>query len=87
MPCYIISYDLSQGRDYAQFHEKIQEFGTWARLTESTWAIVTEKNSVEVRDYLGAYMEKGDRLFVIRSGKEAAWRNVKCSGEWLKKHL
>ena len=84
---YIISYDMSQGGDYDELYKAIKEYGTWAHITESTWGIVTEEEATEIREYLSTYLPKGSRLFVIKSGTEAAWRNVICRNEWLKRHL
>lgn len=51
--CYIISYDLCQlGRDYNRLYQTLKSFPNWGRLTESTWAIVSERDTVQIRDYL-----------------------------------
>lgn len=86
---FIISYDLKNGsdEDYENVYATIKEYGTWAHITESTFAIVTEERAKEVRDKLIELMPKGSSLFVVKSGSIAAWRNVQCSNEWLKKHL
>lgn len=84
--CYIISYDVAEGDDY-RIIEAIKEYGTWAHLTKSTWAIVTEQRPKQIRDKLIRLLPDKSRLFVIRSGSFAAWRNVMSSSEWLKKHL
>lgn len=87
MTCYIISYDLRRKRDYEVLYDAIKSYGTWAHITESTWAIVTTKTAVEVRDHLVSVMDSDDVLFVVKSGSEAAWINVICKHEWLKEHL
>lgn len=86
---FIISYDLNDAKpeDYGNIYEVIKEYGTWAHITESTWAIVTTEKAKEVRDKLIKIMPDGSSLFVIKSGNVAAWRNVQCSNDWLKKHL
>ena len=84
---FIISYDVPEGTDYTQLYDAIKSYGTWAKITESTWAIMTEDRAKEVRDYLINLLPSGSRLFVIKSGSIAAWRNVICSNEWLKKNL
>lgn len=86
---FIISYDLDEGspEDYANVYEAIKEYKTWAHLTESTWAIVTTEKAKEVRDKLIELMPDGSSLIVVKSGGIAAWRNVKCSNDWMKKHL
>lgn len=82
----IISYDLHNG-NYVELFEAIKSYGTWAHITESTWAIITSKKASEVRDHLEEYLPKGSRLIVIKSAGVAAWKNVICSNEWLKKNL
>jgi hypothetical protein len=73
--------------DYQSLYEVIKSYGTWAHITESTWAIVTTESSTDVRAKLGQELKSGDRLFVIKSSGIAAWRNVICKNEWLKENL
>jgi hypothetical protein len=89
MPAYLITYDLDRASSdhYEDLYRAIKSYGVWARVTESTWVVVTEQPAKEVRDTLGEYLRKGDRLFVLKSGVEAAWRNVRCDSDWLKKWL
>ncbi len=87
MNCYIISYDMAEGGSYPELHQAIKDFGRWAHITDSTWAIVTDWKASEIRDDLALYLPKGSRLFVVRSGTAGAWRNVRCSNSWLKKNL
>ncbi|MFM7852290.1 MAG: hypothetical protein ACKO96_10350 [Flammeovirgaceae bacterium] len=86
---FIISYDINNGtpEDYENVYEAIKEYGTWAHITESTWAIVTTERAKEVRDKLIDLMPTGSSIFVVKSGSVAAWRNVSCSNDWLKKYL
>ncbi|MCX7637779.1 MAG: hypothetical protein N2044_08050 [Cyclobacteriaceae bacterium] len=84
---FIISYDLVDGADYTGLWNALKEYGTWARITESTWAIVTTQKATEVRDNLLQFIPEGGRIFVVKSGSVAAWRNVICSNDWLKKNL
>lgn len=84
---FIISFEVPTGTDLTEFYEVIKDYGTWARVTEHTWAIATEERAKEVRDYLISFLPKNSRLFVIKSGSIAAWRNLICSTEWLKKNL
>lgn len=87
MICYIISYDLRKSRNYDSLYEALRSYNRWARITESTWAVVTAESAVEIRDNLRKVMDNDDRLFVIKSGTEAAWRNSRCKSEWLKENL
>ena len=87
MTTYIVTYDLRGRRDYAPLYEEIKSTRNWAKITESTWAVVTEESAKNLRDRLRTVMDEDDRLFVVKSGVEGAWRNVICNNEWLKKWL
>lgn len=87
--CYIISFDApAEARQkLTEAVEAIKAYGTWAHITESTWAVVTSKNHKEIRDDLLSLLPETARLFVLRSGSVAAWSNVRCRNEWLKRYL
>ena len=88
MACYIVSYDLRDpGRNYNDLYERLKSYSKWAKLTESTWAIVTGQSAVEIRDYLKYVLDSNDRIFVIKSAGVAAWSNSICRNEWLKDNL
>lgn len=87
MNCYIISYDLRFGGNYTTLHNVIKSYVTWAKITESTWAVVSIQSAEQIRDNLLGYMDNKDRLFVIKSGGEAAWMRVMCTNDWLQKHI
>lgn len=88
MACYIVTYDLRKpGQDYSPVHDHLKTYTKWAKVTESTWAIVTDKTATQIRDSLSNICDSNDRIFVVKSGVEAAWRNSKCSNEWLKNNL
>lgn len=87
MKCYIISYDLRNDRNYEDLYEALRSYPKWARIVDSTWAVVTSKTAVQIRDHLDQILDEDDRLLVVKSGTEAAWRNVRCSNKWLKENL
>jgi len=86
MQCYIIASELSEGADDDQLYEAIKTYSGWARVTASTWAVVTTKSAIEIRDHL-TKVTGIERLFVVKSGVEAAWSNSRCSNKWLKENL
>ena len=89
MVAYLVTYDLNRGSrsDYEELYDAIKSYGIWARVTESTWIVVTEATVAEVRNHLFSLMDEKDRLFVLKSGRAASWRNARCRNEWLKKWL
>ena len=76
-----------EGANYSDLKTAIKAYGIWAKITESTWAIVTVDSAKDIRENLLQYIPTGGRIFVLKSGSESAWRNVICSNEWLKKNL
>ena len=87
MACFIITYDVREGGDYAELISAIKAYGSWAQIAQSAWAVVAKSDAETVRDDLCALLPEGSRLFVVKSGAEAAWHNVACSNEWLKRNL
>lgn len=87
METYLISYDLSDTEKYNELYEKIKSYGRWAHITESFFAVESEKSAKEIRDELLDIIGDDSSLMVVRSAHEAAWHNVLCSNEWLKKNL
>ncbi len=87
MTCFLIQYDLRKTRDYKSLYEAIKSYPQWAHILESSWAVITAKSAVEVRDHLLQYMDADDGLFIARSGREAAWQGVICPNQWLKDNL
>ena len=81
-------YDLRKpGRDYNMLYSAIKSYAHWGKITESTWAVVSESDAFAIRDHLMKFIDSNDRLMVIRSGQHAAWVNAMASNDWLKQNL
>lgn len=87
MNTYIISYDLRKVRDYQDLYSTIKQYGTWAKILESLWAVKTTHNMEQVRNTLQKCMDTDDGIFVTLSSGVAAWDKVICKDEWLKANL
>ena len=88
MTSMIIEYDLrSPGRNYDELYKEIKSYDVWAHITESTWFIKTDESCAQVRDKLLAHMDDNDRIFVAALTGTAAWHDVLCESEYLKKNL
>ena len=89
MACYIVTFELKDPARRAALTEALRSFPGFCPLTARSWAIKSDKNARGVRDQLTATLGPGDRLFVLRSGSEGAWRNSygEKHNEWLKKNL
>jgi hypothetical protein len=85
MKLYQISYDLRKQRDYLSLHERIKAYGTWCHALESTWIIVSDQTSVQIRDNLQMALDKDDGLLVTRLQGEGAWVGLSDEiTQWLK---
>jgi len=83
MSTYIVSFDIDDAVRKAAFKEKLKSYATYCPINNHCWAIVTDKKAIEMA------LLATDRMFVIRSGTEAAWVNpfAEANTEWLKKYL
>jgi hypothetical protein len=85
MRLYQITYDLRKQRDYPSLYQRIKGYGTWCQALESTWIIVTDQTTVQVRDNLRDAMDRDDGLLVTRLHGEAAWKGLPTEvTHWLK---
>lgn len=85
--CYVVTFEPGKGCDADALESALKEGGVWARITPTAWAVMSDSSATALRDSLSKLVGTDGRLFVIRSGVEAAWRHVMCSSEWLKKYL
>lgn len=84
---YVITYDLVNNSDYEALYNAIKSYGAWGRITESTWVIVTSRNSAMIRDHLMQFLKPSDRILVVKTAHAAAWHNTLASNEWVKANI
>lgn len=86
---YIVTFEVNDSSRKDLLKEKLKSYGVYCPIHDNCWAIVTEHTAVQVRDFVDAVLNSNDRIFVIRSGSEAAWRNTygEKNSEWLKERL
>lgn len=88
MNCYIVLYELnSLGNECEKLHNALRKYVRWGRLTENAWVVVTDKTHLQIIDELRIFIKPGERLLVIKNGKQAAWLNAMASSEWLSETL
>lgn len=87
MTCYIVTFQPSSTESATRIRDRLRSLGAYCPIHRYCWAVLTEMNAAALRDHIGR--TEGDRIFIVRSGTEAAWANsygVKNSA-WLKKNL
>ena len=89
MHCYIVSFQARQRVTRDALRERMKTYSSYCPINATCWALMSDKKAAEVRDDLKIALERGDRIFVVRSGTEAAWRNSisQSHSDWLKKNL
>ena len=83
----LIAYENVDEERLELLWAKIREYKVWAIITTSLWAIKTNESALDVRNKLIEYIPEGGRLFVMDNTGHAAWNNIMCSGDWIKKYL
>ena len=87
--CYVISWEVQSVGARSQLVERLKKYGAYCPIHNNSWAILAEASAAQIRDYLNPALASGDRVFVVRSGTEAAWWNAygEKNTEWLRKNL
>ena len=89
MTTYIVTFEVSDVSRKSNLKEKLKTYSTFCPIHDNCWVIVSDQNAVQIRDFLSKDLSVLERIFVIRSGIEAAWTNPYSpeNSEWLKERL
>ncbi|WP_155635533.1 hypothetical protein [Burkholderia territorii] len=84
-----MSFEVAKEETRTKVREALKTFSGYCPINRTCWAILSDKKAAEVRDIVAEGLEAGDRIFVIRSGTAAAWKNSygEKNTAWLKKNL
>ena len=87
MPVYIVTYDLNSKTNRPDILGDIKEHYSWAKLSESSYAISTHKSADTVFSELWRYIDNNDRLCIITLKKPWAGFGLKNVNSWLDGNL
>lgn len=89
MTCYVVAFEVADATNKTKLKTALKAYGTYCPINSTCWAIVTSQTAAQVRDSLMATIPTTDKIFVIKSGVQAAWRNAygEKNSDWLKKNL
>jgi hypothetical protein len=89
MTCYIITFDVADASKQHLLESRLMEYETYCPIHKNCWALLTEKTAVQVRDHLMEIISSPDKIFIIKSGLEAAWNDTygPDNTTWLKDKL
>jgi hypothetical protein len=87
--CYVVTWQVASIETRHKLVARLKAYRTFCPIHRHCWAVVTEQRAKDIRDNLADLLAPKDRLFIVRSGTEAAWRNTygPKTNEWLKKYL
>lgn len=87
MSALLVTYDLRKpGQDYDDFLKEIKRH-SWARLSESSYAIDSGETPIDAFDRLSHYIDANDQLFVITLTNGWKGRGPQDVYDWLRQHL
>lgn len=89
MTTYIVTFDVNDDTKKNQLKEKLKQYSGYCPIHENCWAVMSDQNAVQIRDFLSKDLSVSEPIFIIRSGTEAAWTNPygTKNSEWLKERL
>lgn len=89
MAIYSVNYDLiNPGQNYNDLILAIKSYNGWCHALESCWLIKTDQDATKIRDYLLKYIDKNDKILVIKVTTPAAWQALdKAVADWIHNNL
>lgn len=88
MPTYLITYDLnSPGQKHQKLHSFITDNFPYAKLSESSFAVKSNKSSEQIFDLVKKYIDSNDDIFVIKLTKPFNGYGEKNVIKWLNDFL
>ena len=89
MTTYIITFEVNDTDRKSALKEKLKKYNGFCPIHDNCWAIITDQTPAQIIDFLEGVLVNQDRLFVIRTGTLAAWRNIygEKNSAWLKDNL
>lgn len=87
MSVYLVTYDLNKsGQNYSGLYEEIKKY-SWAKLSESSYAIETNKSVETICTELRGCMDSNDTVYVISLTEPWTGYGPKDVNEWLQSRL
>ncbi|MBI2255276.1 MAG: hypothetical protein HYU58_11700 [Proteobacteria bacterium] len=87
MACYLVTYDLNAEVKRPPIVKTIKSFGAWAKLSESSYAIVSSGTAEQVYNSLVHLIDQNDELRVIPIRQNWFGWGYKTVNDWLDKNL
>jgi hypothetical protein len=87
MPLLLVTYDLTMPKDnYSELYDEIDSYSN-IRLSETSYAIITDKSPSKVCGELKQYVDANDKIFIINLKRPFDGYGSELVNDWLKKTL
>ena len=87
MPLLLVTYNSNKpGQDHSKLHDEIMSYSN-VRLSDSSYAIITDKTPGVVCEALKKHIETDDNIYIINLKRPYAGYGSKLITDWLKKEL
>lgn len=83
----LITYDLNNEIKRPNILASIKALGPWAKLSESSYAVVTAMTPAQVFQHLQKHLDSDDTCYVITLRKPYAGRGPQDVNKWLEDNL
>jgi hypothetical protein len=87
MATYIVTYDLNKEIKRPNIVGAIRKYDSWAKLSESSYAISTTSSPYQVYNDLLEHLDGNDQLYVITLRKPFYGQGSKEVNDWLEANL
>ena len=87
MPLLLVTFDSDKpGQDYSDLLDQIKSYSN-VRLSESSYAIISDKTPDTVCEEMKKYIDTNDNLYIINLKRPYAGYGSELVTDWLKKEL
>jgi CRISPR/Cas system-associated endoribonuclease Cas2 len=83
----LITYDLNNETRRPPIVEKIKAIGSWARLSESSYAVGTSLSPTQVHDRLKPLLDSDDHIYILTLSRPWTGYGPKDVNAWLEANL
>lgn len=87
MAVYLITYDLNNEIIRPKIVDAIKKYGTWAKLSESSYAVATDETPQTIHLKLKPLLDENDHFYVIQLREPHAGFGPQLVNDWLHNHL
>lgn len=88
MTTYIVTFEVNDIDRKKSLEDKLQQFIDYRSIHGNCWAIVSDKEPIDIYNYLSTELISPDRVFIVRSGTAAVWNSFDNeTDQWLKERL